>query len=248
MRKIWLGVTAAAFLGAPAMAADMAVKARPPIVAPVVVYNWTGCYIGVEGGGAWGRSRHTNLVGAVATDITNTFDLSGGLAGGTAGCNYQVQQFVFGVEGDGSWTNKRGSASDLAANFNPAFTSETRERAIYTIRGRAGVAFDRVFLYGTAGGAAVDAGIHAFGPGFDGSENRTIWGWTAGAGVEWAFIQTWSVKAEYLHADFGNPSFFTIPPNGFVNRSGGIHLTDDLFRVGLNYKFNWAATPVVAKY
>src|SRR5690348_15853345 len=108
---ILTGVLALGAAGA-ASAADMAVKARP-LPPPVPVYNWTGCYIGIEGGGAWGRSRHTNQVGGVNTDITNDFDLSGALVGGTLGCNYQINQFVIGIEGDGSWTDKRGSARDI---------------------------------------------------------------------------------------------------------------------------------------
>lgn len=228
-----------------ASAADMAVKARP-VVAPVVVYSWTGCYVGIEGGGIWGSSRHSEKTAGVVTDITNNFDLSGGLVGGTAGCNYQISNFVLGVEGDASWTNKSGSAVDIPP-FNTAFRSETKERAFYTLRGRAGVAFDRILFYGTAGAAAADVGITVTGPGVVASENKTVWGWTAGVGVEWAFASNWSAKLEYLHADFGNPTFFDVPPAGFSNRSGGIHLTDDLVRVGVNYKFNWA-TPVVAKY
>ncbi len=248
MKKLVLGATALIAVGvAPALAADLRApytKAPPIAVAPI--YSWTGCYVGIEGGGAWGRSRQTNLAGGIAADITNTFDLSGGLIGGTVGCNYQVSNFVFGVEGDGSWTNKRGSAPDIAP-FNTAFRSSTSERSLYTVRGRAGVAFDRILLYVTGGAAAADVGISAVGPGFFGSENQTVWGWTVGGGVEWAFAQNWSAKAEYLHIDFGNPGFFNPPPVGFANRLGGIHLTDDIVRVGINYKFNWAP-PVVAKY
>jgi outer membrane immunogenic protein len=232
-------------LGA-ASAADMPVKYKAPPPVPVPVYSWAGCYVGIEGGGAWGRSRHTNFNGVSNVDITNTFDLSGGLVGGEAGCNFQVTNIVVGFEGDGSWTNKHGSSPDLAP-FNPAFTSSTSERAIYTFRVRLGYAFDRVLIFASAGGAAADVGISAFGPGFFGAENRTVNGWSAGGGVEWAFLQNWSAKVEYLHLDFGNPAFFVVPPAGLVNRTGGIHLTDDVVRVGVNYKFDWA-TPVVAKY
>src|SRR5438105_522634 len=112
MKALFLGMTSIAALlaGGIAQAADLPVKARPmaPVVAPI--FNWTGCYIGIEGGGAWGRSKHTNSAG----DITPEFDLSGGLVGGTLGCNYQfAPTWVIGVEGDLSWSGKRGSTSDI---------------------------------------------------------------------------------------------------------------------------------------
>jgi outer membrane immunogenic protein len=232
-------------LGA-ASAADMPVKYKAPPPVPVPVYSWAGCYVGIEGGGAWGRSRHTNFNGVSDVDITNTFDLSGGLVGGEGGCNFQVSSIVFGFEGDGSWTNKRGSSPDLAP-FNTAFSSTTSERAIYTFRARLGYAFDRILIFASAGGAAADVGISAAAPGFFGADSRTVSGWSAGGGVEWAFTPNWSAKVEYLHLGFSNPAFFTPPPSCCVNRTGGIHLSDDIVRVGVNYKFNWA-TPVVAKY
>jgi outer membrane immunogenic protein len=87
MKKMLLAGAALTTLAMPAMAADMATKApvytkAPPMVA---VYNWTGCYLGGEGGGAWGRSRDYSAVSGNA--FTNSFNLSGGIAGGTLGCN-----------------------------------------------------------------------------------------------------------------------------------------------------------------
>ena len=247
MKKITLAALAlatAATAATTASAADLAPRyTKAPPVAIVSAYNWTGCYVGAEGGGTWGRSRQTNLDPATGAprDITNPFDMSGGLVGGTVGCNYQVSNFVFGAEGDGSWTNASGSSHNILP-FNTASTASTYERAFYTMRGRAGIAFDRVLIYGTGGAAAADVGISASAPLLFGSQNQTVWGWTAGVGIEWAFVQNWSVKAEYLYADFGNPAFFNpAPAPAFANRAGGVHLTDDIVRVGVNYKFDWAA-------
>src|SRR5258706_14826603 len=110
-----------------ATAADMAVKARPiPVVAP---YSWTGCYVGVEGGGSWGRDRsvsngtNNGVANGTLGALKTASDISGGLVGGTLGCNYQVNQWVFGIEGDGSWSDERGSSS-LVPPFNTAFNED----------------------------------------------------------------------------------------------------------------------------
>src|SRR5690349_2198485 len=69
----------------------------------------SGCYIGIEGGGNWGRTRNHDITAPfVGVPVTNPFDLSGGLAGGTIGCNYQIAKWVIGIEDDFSWTNKDG--------------------------------------------------------------------------------------------------------------------------------------------
>lgn len=241
-----------------ASAADMPVKARP-FVAPVAAYNWTGCYIGVVGGGNWGSARNTsfdNTFGPTYVgDMTGSYNLSGGMVGGTTGCNYQTGQLVFGIEADGSWTNKRGS-SYVHAPFAADTLLETKENWIATIRGRIGDAFaDRWLVYLTGGAAAVEARLRgsnasfAFGSGAEASETQTRWGWTIGGGVEWAFARNWSAKVEYLHADFGESDYFT--PNVTISKPDGlggfynftflsqkVRLTDDMVRVGVNYKFS----------
>ncbi|MGY8664495.1 hypothetical protein Q3C01_19385, partial [Bradyrhizobium sp. UFLA05-109] len=99
MKKLLLAAVGFAGLGlaAPASAADMAVKAPPP--APVVaIYNWSGFYIGANGG--WGQSRGcvdfvTDIFGTVAGGCATR---SGGLVGGQIGYRWQTNQFVFGLE------------------------------------------------------------------------------------------------------------------------------------------------------
>ena len=86
---------------------------QAPGVAAAPYFTWTGCHIGVQGGYAWGRSRHINEVGGVTTDITDRYDLSGPLVGPTVGCNIHTGAFVFGVEGDWSWSWKDGGANNI---------------------------------------------------------------------------------------------------------------------------------------
>ena len=251
-------VATAAFLGlaTTAFAADMPMAApytKAPVFAPAV-FSWTGCYIGVEGGGNWGQSQQTARTGpATGAPITGNFNLSGGIVGGTFGCNYQFSNVVLGIENDYSWTNKQGAAQNLAP-FTPGFASSTREKWVDTLRARAGFAIDRVMIYGTAGAAFAGTDVTVSNPAFGAVTNsQTRTGWTAGLGGEWAaLVDSWGAvtfKLEYLHADFGTKQYFAAPtalgPATVVARD--VKLTDDMVRAGVNVKLNWGG-PVVAKY
>ena len=253
MKKILTAIVLV-FSAGEACAADMP-AAAPYARAPAVVsaaYDWTGCYIGVEGGENWGRSEQIARSGpAAGASITGGFDLSGGIAGGTVGCNYQISSFVIGIENDYSWTNKKGSASDRLP-FNTAATSSTSEKWVDTLRGRVGYSWDQYLLYVTGGGAWAGTSVNVSRlASVTDSQTRT--GWVAGVGGEWAaWTGPWgalSLKLEYLHADFGTQQYINPPvitPNGTaVTRD--VKLTDDMVRVGMNLKFNWG-NPVVAKY
>jgi outer membrane immunogenic protein len=162
--------------------------------------------------------------------ITTAFDnMSGGLAGATFGCNYQVNAFVFGIENDISWTN--GSAKSQLG--------QTSEKWLDTLRGRIGYAFDRTLFYGTGGVAfaGTSTTICNTTPGLCVSNSQTRTGWVVGAGIEYAISQELSLKFEYLHADFGaGKSVTTQVAQGAVTTQN-IKLTDDLVRVGLNWGF-----------
>jgi outer membrane immunogenic protein len=245
-----VAITAVVGIGA-ASAADLAArpytKAAPMVVDPA--YNWTGCYIGVEGGGARGSSRHVSgepiRFGA---DITNNYDVSGGLVGAEIGCNYQADRWVFGIEGDWSWANLRGRGNDLFPLFDPVIISGTEEKWIATARGRIGFLPTQMLLLYATGGAAwasVDATVDArpAGSGFL-RDNRDRWGGTVGGGGEYAFGGGWSAKAEYLYVKFAAQQYNNPPL--FVDIRKDVPLDNHIFRVGLNYKFGGA--PVVAKY
>ncbi len=255
MKKILVATTTFLALATTAFAADLPAGpyTKAPAFAPVL-FDWTGCYIGVVGGGNWGQSQQTARSGPnVGAPITGNFNLSGGIAGGTVGCNYQTSNFVFGIENDISWTNKKGSAPDILP-FDPAFTSSTREKWIDTLRGRVGFAFDRFMVFGTAGAAFAGTDVTVSSPVFGtvtSAQTRT--GWTAGVGGEWAaLVESWgavTLKVEYLHADFGTKQYFAAPvvlgPANIAARD--VKLTDDMVRAGVNVKFNWGG-PIISKY
>jgi outer membrane immunogenic protein len=240
-----------------AQAADfpvMPAKVAPPVP---VIFNWTGCYVGAEGGGNWGRAQQIVQSGPnTGAPATGHYDLTGGMAGGTVGCQMQTSNFVFGIEDDYSWTNKKGSTADLPP-FDVTMSDGVRERWIDTLRGRFGyVPVDRLMLYATAGaafaGAQATITSPAFGTIYDNSQTRI--GWTAGAGAEWAaWVDAWgalTLKIEYLHADFDSMRYFNPPyaVAGVTINSRDVKLTDDMVRVGANFKFNWWGNPVVARY
>jgi outer membrane immunogenic protein len=151
-----LGATTATY------AADLPAKAP----AAPAVYDWSGCYLGAEGGGSRGRSQQIAAAGAFAgLPITGGFDLNGGLAGFTFGCNLQYNNFVFGIEDDVFWTNLHGSAGDQPP-FNTTATNQISESWVNTVRPRVGYAFDRFMVYGTAGVALARTQVLVSAPAF----------------------------------------------------------------------------------
>jgi outer membrane immunogenic protein len=182
------------------------------------VYNWTGFYIGINGGYGFGSSNWTNSLAG----NSGNFDLSGGVVGGTVGANYQINQFVVGVEGDIDWSGIQGSTSNgLCAGT----TCTTKNTWLSTIRGRAGFAADRVLFYGTAGGAfgSIQANVPAFA-----STSSTQFGWTAGAGIEGALTDNLTARIEYLYVDLGNESCCA---------GTNVSFKTSLVRAGLDWKF-----------
>src|SRR6201991_1802818 len=181
MKRVVLACLAALGLAATANAADLPRRYNPfPVYVPV--YNWTGFYIGINGGGAWGDSKW---------DSVGTFDVSGAMIGGTVGYNWQFSQFVLGLEGDvdATWIDGSSTAACLAG-------CKTSNSWLATVRGRVGYAFDRFLPYIT-GGFAV-GNIKASTPGFAGGDDTNA-GWTVGGGLEFVIAGNWTAKAEYLY-------------------------------------------------
>ncbi len=249
-RNIILGAITALVLAPTAVsAADLAVKAPPP----VAIYDWTGFYIGIAGGGSLGNSNHIDAASGLGD--AGGFNIRGGMVGGTLGYNWQVSNFVFGLEGDVSWVGEYGSNSDIGpapaalaavdGNGNPLFQSFTKETWVATVRGRAGYAVDNLLFYATGGYAAagVEAGVKDAGTNaLLASVTSTRSGWTAGGGLEWGFAPNWSAKFELLYMQFESKPFFTLQAEG---PRSSVPLNDTVARVGINYRFGG---PVVARY
>jgi outer membrane immunogenic protein len=224
MKKVLLASAALIALTGAASAADLA--ARPYTKAPVAmasVYNWTGFYLGLVGGGAWEDSGSPRM--------------QGGFVGGTAGYNWQTGNVVFGVEADGTWADVSASAAGAVPGLG-VLTVSSKTDAMGTARGRIGYAVNNVLVYGTGGYAWIDNKITLSALGVSLSDSKWHSGWTVGAGVEAFIAPQWSIKGEYLYRSLGGETYFTgALPTGTLN----FHTV----QFGVNYHFNG---PIVAKY
>lgn len=187
----------------------------PPVYPPP--YTWSGFYLGVNGGGAFGRS---------AWDSTGGFDNSGGLVGGTLGFNYQIGQAVLGFEGDIDWADISGKTTNACP-----LGCKTDDSWLSTARGRLGYAAGRFMPYIT-GGAAF-GNIQASGPGLVGN-STTNTGWTVGGGLEFSIVGNWTIKAEYLYVDLGK---FNCGLGCGAAAIDNVSFTTNLVRAGIDYRF-----------
>jgi len=268
MKKLLLATTAlVAFAGiGSASAADLPVKAPPmaPVAAPV--FSWTGFYIGGHLGYGWQHWETDTFNSAGVLLDSTSGQRQGVFGGGQIGVNYMVApQFLIGLEADISASDIKGSFS--ACTATGCATSDTKVDDFGTIRGRVGYALDRVLFYGTGGWAwshsqtdrridcvVAGGGICPGGPspspltGMVASASGSQNGWTAGAGIEWAFAQNWTFKVEYLHLQFDNVvRDFNYPNFPTAFRHNVSDNSTDTIRVGVNWLFNFGG-PVVARY
>jgi outer membrane immunogenic protein len=228
MKKIVLAVVGVATLAAlanPAAAADLPRRYEPPrapIYVPPLAYNWTGFYLGINGGGAFGHSNW---------DSAGSFSLTGGLVGGTVGYNWQWgSPIVLGVEGDLDWTNIAATTTNIPC---PLAGCRTANNWLSTVRGRIGYAANQIMPYITGGLAFGDIKASIPVPGFT-QATATNAGWTVGAGLEVAIAGPWTAKVEYLYADLGKTNC-GIACSGFV--TDNVSFRTNILRAGLNYRF-----------
>src|SRR3954454_14241706 len=248
MKKLVLLVIGIAGLAAPASAADMAVKAAPPpMVAPI--YNWTGFYIGANGG--WGENHNCVdfINGAGVAVASGCRDRSGGLIGGQLGYRWQANQFVFGLEAQGDWADLSNQRVSL---IDPTFSTRTKTSGIGLFTGQIGYAWNASLFYVKGGAAVTDNRFsvleHAFGTELL-AQSETRWGGAVGVGWEYGFAPNRSAGIEYDHLFMGhrNNSFTAADPRlaAFVNDR--ITQDVDMLTVRFNYRFG-GANPVVARY
>lgn len=237
MKKLLLTTTALVVLASPALAADLAArpytKAPPPVMA--AIYDWSGFYIGVNGGGGWTH----NTWDVVGGGREGSHDSSGGTIGGQVGYRWQMGQFVFGVEAQGNWADFSGD--NQSALFGTRNRTKTDAFGLFT--GQVGYAFNNVLVY-AKGGAAITSNTYtitnAATGAFLGSNDNTRWGGVVGAGLEYGFAPNWSLGVEYDHLfmDRQTVSFGALG-------SDNIKQDADLFTARLNYRFGG---PVATRY
>ena len=245
---VGIGIAALA-LATSASAADMAVKAPPPAPLPVI-YNWSGFYVGLNGG--WGNSHNcwdfVLIAGPVFSDGCR--DRSGGLFGGQVGYRWQSNQFVFGLEAQGDWADLSNTRVSL---FDPTLSTRVKTDGIGLFTGQLGWAWNAALLYVKGGAAVTSNRLDIFdtptGIGLV-SASATRWGGVLGVGFEYGFAPNWSIGVEYDHLWMGtaNNSFTVTDPRlvGILNNR--ITQDVDMLTLRINYRFGGYAAPVAARY
>jgi outer membrane immunogenic protein len=263
MKNVHLTAAALLALTVPSMAADLSLPPPPPLGGP-----WAGCYGGGNIGGMQAETNFNwtpnvnnfPISGPALQEYGPSLQHTTGFTGGAqVGCNYQGGAFAWGAEADFGYTGISVTRNVTSVPFNPAagifvpsFTvSETaKSDFLGTIRGRLGLVSGPAgtwLLYVTGGGAFgnvkyTDTACFPLGEGGcnAGAANATKFGWTAGAGAEWAFAPHWSVKAEYLFVNLGNVNYIStnsLPANSGATILHNHTLTENIGRVGVNWHF-----------
>ena len=272
-RKILLAsVGALALTGSAALAADLPSRAPPPVyLPPAPIFTWTGIYVGGQIGYAWtsGNNQFTGIDPAFGDGTFLSSSVGGTpngvIGGGNVGYNYQINQWVLGLEGDVNGTSLSNTAV-LGFADGTSLTAHTTADIQGSIRGKVGIAWDRALIYATGGVAfggfntdATLANSGATNGGFpffaSGNRSTTRVGWTVGGGIQYAVTNNWSVFAEYRYTNWGsiNSGPFGGAPLGPVLGpaffSGSRTINQNQVQVGFDYKFDlWGQPPVVAKY
>ena len=230
-----------------------------------VPYDWSGFYFGVNGGYSWANAATSEnsitttgaLVGVAPGSFEETTfpgadgsaDLDGGFGGVQLGYNVQHGAWVFGAEADYQYASLSQSDTFLGSDAGPIYETSAELRDFGTLRGRIGYAFDTVMIYATGGLAIgrMEGSLDITGgtpedpadTTFSDSGSETAVGYAIGGGVEAAIGRSnWTVKGEYLYADFGGQDFdFSFAESGGSTATTHSEVDAHLLRVGLNYRF-----------
>jgi outer membrane immunogenic protein len=212
-------------LGAEAADVSPRLPTKAPPLSPVPYYNWTGLYLGINGGGAFGSVASSDALHGIVT----SFPTSGGLFGGTLGYNFQSGGAVLGLEGDVDWAGASGSSGPInGVNY------QNYLQWISTVRGRVGIAVDRFLPYLTGGLAIGNSKETITAPPTLLSGSNTGVGWAVGAGLEYGITPNVSLKAEYLFVDLG-------PASPIAGERADVK--SNVVRGGVNWRFNWDGPP-----
>ena len=241
MKKFLLGTIGLVALGmaAPASAADLRPRPAPPPVYVAPIYDWSGFYVGANGG--WGQTRNcVDFFDVTGFDFADGCrERSGGLAGGQIGYRWQFGTWVFGLEGQGDWADLSNTRVSL---FNSNFSTRTKTDGIGLFTGQIGWAWNTALFY-VKGGGAVTSNRFSILSTLTGNElvsaSSTRWGGAVGVGWEWGFAPNWSAGIEYDHLFMGdaNNSFSTVNPIRAAFLNNRITQDVDMVTVRVNYRF-----------
>jgi len=246
MKAMLFGGATLSLLTVSAFGADLGPNPRlnPP---PLTPFSWTGCYAGLHAGGGMGQSDFADTAGVLAPQAgfsAVNLDTSGYMLGGQIGCDYQfASNWVIGIEGaaaGGDIGGSTGVAQPLAIPGDTANFKETTD-FLTSATGRVGYTWDHWLLYANGGVAFADDRYTAIGTftgaAFNLAGVETRLGWTAGAGVEWALGDDWSVQLEYDYYGFGQRSVFFIDNTGTgISGPAEIKQNIQVLKLGVNFR------------
>ena len=225
-----------------ASAADMPTKA--PMAPVAVPFSWAGFYVGLNAGYVWGRSSMHD-VNSYNGPPDIDYDPRGFQGGGHAGYNWQINQFVFGVEGEVgymAWNKSQQYPPYVGVRSPNDSTASTSDGAFGVVAGRFGVAFNNYLLFAKGGG--IFTGItnnfidtDPIGTTLVSTPTSDRIGWTVGGGIEYAFARNWAARVEYAHYAFGTKTSTGTNPAG-TTFSFDHKLSADSVRGGITYLFH----------
>jgi outer membrane immunogenic protein len=233
MKKFLLASAAVAALATGAQAADLG-SPRMPIASAVSApaFSWTGFYLGGHVGYGWAQARYTSPIVANNASI----NASGFFGGIQAGYNWQMNNFVFGLEADMS-----GNAVSRTFALGGGNTYRASVPFLSTVRARAGIAADRALFYVTGGLGIASLQDRWVIGGVTTNASSTRAGYALGAGVEYAFTPNWTVKAEYMYYGFSDR-------RNLLNVGDRQRTDIHTVKLGVNYLFSTGPSAVVARY
>ena len=216
-----------------------AILKAPVYKAPVAATNWTGCYVGVHGGGG----ILTNTSNISNTDVFPTPESSGGFAGGQLGCDYQTGPIVWGLQGEAAW-------SRIVDHFDFSLTTvEVTSDLVWNADGavRAGVAIDRGLFYGKAGVAGGRFGFFSKDSHIGSHQgSATLAGLLLAGGVEYALAPNWSVLLEYDRIVYASRNVHSDGTGTAVPFDANLSAIVTEVKAGVNYRFGGAALPLTS--
>jgi outer membrane immunogenic protein len=239
MKNLVIGVVGLAAVAGAASAADLPARTytKSPPAYVAAVYDWSGFYIGVNGG--WGGANNSwglqTSGGSIPEGGTNA---NGGTVGGQIGYRWQSGAAVFGVEAQGNWANLTGTNTSLALQ-NAGLDNHSNLDAFGFFTGQIGYAWNNVLLYAKGGAAVTDTKYSDLITGTSAvvaTSGDTRWGGVVGAGLEYGFAPNWSAAVEYDHLFMGNNTDNLGGATGLL-ATDSISQNVDLVTVRLNYKF-----------
>ena len=250
MKRFLLATVSMVALTSVGRAADLpaAMPAKSPMYTPAPVVDWTGAYLGVQGGVVRREASFNGDIGGADT-VAIGGTRTGGTIGALVGYSWQQGIFVYGLEGDWSWTGARfnhltpifdGGGNVLSASFDGKWLA--------TLRGRIGLAFDSTLVYLTGGAAfhrlenTATASFSNGTPFAVFTQDQTKTGWTVGAGVEYTFSPHWIARGEFRYVDLGKATAVCSSTTNPTSCATGVYRgefsnTLKLGLVGLAYKF-----------